>query len=274
MSYEEGASLPVNLATAYHALFCTGMLNPGDRVLIHAAAGGVGQLAVQLAKHAGCEVFGTAGSDQKLQLLKDSYNLDHGINYRKNQNFAKEIRRICAVNDGEACLDVILDPIGGSQLKAGIDLLHPNGRIISFGVASLTERTTFSGFFSAIPNVLSMLTFNGIELLSRSKTFVGLNMIAIAQSKPILLRNALSRGLELLQQGKIKTVLSKIYDWRQVPTAQLEMEERRTTGKIVFSIPWPENPQEDLFDVPVAEPITVTESYVPAKLRNSSSSPQ
>lgn len=264
--------MPVNVATAYHALFCTGMINPGDRVLIHAAAGGVGQLAVQLAKYAGCEVIGTAGSDEKLQLLKDSYKLDHGINYRKNEDVAKEIRRLCGVKSGEPCLDIILDPIGGSQLKAGIELLHPNGRMISFGVASLTERTTFAGFFSAIPNVLSMLTFNGIELLQRSKSFVGLNMLAIAKTKPVILRNALSRGLELIQQGKVKTVLSRIYDWREVPTAQLEMEERRTTGKIVFTIPWPENPEDDLFAVPVAQPVDVTQSYTPKSMRDSSSS--
>lgn len=264
--------MPVNLATAYHALFCTGMLSVGDRVLIHAAAGGVGQLAVQLAKNAGCQVFGTAGTDDKLQMIKDGFNLDHGINYRKNPDFSKEIRRICGVKSEEPCLDVILDPIGGAQMKAGIDLLYPNGRFISFGVASITERSTFAGFFSAIPKVLSMLTLNSLDLLQHSKTFVGLNMLAIAKVKPILLRNALARGLELIQQGKVKTVLSKIYDWRQVPSAQLDMEERRTTGKIVFTIPWPENPEEDLFSVPVAEPITVTEPWDYRSIRASTSS--
>ena len=254
MSFEEGASLPVNLATAYHCLFHTGTLLPGDRVLIHAAAGGVGQVAVQMAKQAGCVVFATAGSEEKLTLLRDRYGADHCINYLTS-DVAAEVQRIvtesqqnsnpisAASTAGAASsnskstggyLDVILDPIGGTQLKAGVELLRANGRVISYGVSSLSERGSFTGFFSALPKVLSMITFNTIELLRRSKSFVGVNMLAIAKDRPEILRLAVIKGLQLLQEGKIRTVVSKVFDIADVGQAQLEMETRKTTGKIVF----------------------------------------
>ena len=262
MSYAEGASLPVNLATAYHALFYTGALFPGDRVLIHAGAGGVGQIAVQMAKHAGCEVFVTAGSDAKLSMLRDRYGVDHGIDYKKH-NFASEVRRITGVAKG-GCLDVILDPIGGSQLKASLDLLRANGRIISYGATALNDRNSFSGFFAAIPKVLSMLTFNTIDLLSNSRSFVGLNMLAIAKDRPEVLRKSVMASLELILTGKIHTVLSKQYDWRQVGVAQTDMETRQSTGKLVFIVKRPENPGDDLDTIPVDEPVDITDHYKPS----------
>jgi NADPH:quinone reductase-like Zn-dependent oxidoreductase len=236
MSFVEGASLPVNLVTAYHSLFFTGTLFPGDRVLIHAAAGGVGQIAVQMAKNAGCQVFVTASTEAKLSLLKDQFGADHAINY-VTSNFAEEVRRILGVTDPKAgCLDVILDPVGGSQLKLDVDLLRPNGRVVSFGVAGLSDRSTVFGFLSAIPKVLSMLTFNAIDLLRYSKSFIGVNMLHIAKTRPDIVRHACLAGLELIKQGKVRTVVSKQLDWNLAGQAHQEMEERKTTGKIVFIV--------------------------------------
>ena len=243
---------------------------PGDRVLIHSAAGGVGQIAVQMAKLAGCEVFATAGSEEKLQLLRDSYDVPHCINYRKS-DFVSEVRRICNAPK-HGCLDLILDPVGGSQLKSGIDLLRAGGRIVSFGAASLSDRSSFSGFFNAIPHVLSMLIFNGIDLLKKSKAFVGLNMLEIARERPDVLRKDVLAGLDFIMQGKIKTVVSKQYDWRQVGRAHREMEERRTTGKIVFIIPQPIDENTDIDATPIQEPIEVTQAFDASAAASSSSS--
>jgi NADPH:quinone reductase-like Zn-dependent oxidoreductase len=266
MSYAEGASLPVNLATAYHCLFHTGMLSAGDRVLIHAAAGGVGQLAVQMAKQAGCEVFATAGSAAKLQILHDRFGVDHGIDYVAN-DFVAEVRRITGVAK-VGCLDVILDPIGGTQLKSGVELLRANGRVVSFGVSSLSDASSIIGLFSAIPKVLSMLTFNSIELLRKSRSVVGVNMLEIAHARPAILRKSVVGGLELIIQGKVKTIISKLYDWRQVGQAQADMENRKTTGKIVFLVNDPNVEGE------IPAPIDITESYVPPHLQQQAISSQ
>lgn len=261
MSYAEGASLPVNLATSFHSLFHTGLLQPGDRVLIHGAAGGVGQIAVQMAKHAGCEVFATAGGDAKLQSLRDTYGVDHTINYRTH-DFSSEVRRICGAPKGR-CLDVILDPIGGKQLKRDLKLLRSGGRIISYGATALSGRSSFAGLIATIPKVLSMVTFNGIGLLKKSRAVVGINILQIAIDRPDIFRTAVLKALELIMQGKIRTVVSKQYDWRQVGIAQLDMEERRTTGKIVFTIPQPIDENTDIDAMPMEPPVDVTEAFQP-----------
>ncbi len=134
MSYEEAAALPVNFATAYHCLFNAGVLMPDDRVLIHACAGGVGLAAVQLCQHAGVEIFGTAGSDEKIKFLKE-YGVHHPINYR-TEDFLQKIRELTR---GEG-IDFVLDSLGGETLKKSLRLLRPNGRLASIGVAGLTQK--------------------------------------------------------------------------------------------------------------------------------------
>lgn len=193
-------------------------------------------MAVQMAKNAGCEVFVTAGSDAKLQLLKDQFGANHGINYI-TMGFAEEVRRICNVTDPKGgCLDLILDPIGGSQLKEDVSLLRPNGRVVAFGIAGMADRSTITGFLSAIPKVFSMLTFNSIDLLRYSKSFVGVNILHIAKSRPDILRRATQAGLDLLTQGKIRSIISQQFDWHNAGQAHQEMEERHTTGKLVFVV--------------------------------------
>lgn len=213
-----------------------------------------------MAKAAGCEVFVTcvensppflfrfvslklivsfllssASTDAKLKLLSEQFGADHCINY-VTSDWAAEIRRICGVGPNDGCLDVILDPVGGGQLKTGLGLVRANGRVVSFGVASLTERSSFMGLLSAIPKVVSMLTFNGIDMLRHSKSFIGLNMLAVAKERPNVMRKAMEASMQLIADGKVRTVISKQYDWRQAGQAQLDMEQRRTTGKIVFMV--------------------------------------
>src|SRR5204862_622612 len=111
VSYEEGAAFPVNYGTAYAALVIMGGLKASERVLIHAAAGGVGISATQIAKALGAEVFGTA-SASKHEAIR-GFGVDHPIDYR-NKDFVQEIRRI--TGDKEP-LDLVMDAIGGKSFK-------------------------------------------------------------------------------------------------------------------------------------------------------------
>ena len=113
LSFEQGAAFPVNYATAYAALVVMGGLREGERVLIHAAAGGVGISATQIARNIGAEIFGTA-SASKHDAIREQ-GVDHPIDYR-SQDFEAEVRRITG---GEG-VDLVIDALGPTSLPQGL----------------------------------------------------------------------------------------------------------------------------------------------------------
>src|SRR2546423_2416435 len=135
LSFEEGAAFPVNYATSYAALVIMGGLKPGERVLIHAAAGGVGISATQIARGIGAEIFGTA-SASKHDAIR-AQGVDHAIDYRSS-DFAQEVRRITG---GEG-VDVIVDALGPASFRKDYRLLRDGGRLIMYGAS---EPQTGSG---------------------------------------------------------------------------------------------------------------------------------
>ena len=118
LSFEQGAAFPVNYGTAYAALILMGSLREGDRVLIHAAAGGVGISATQIARNAGAEIFGTA-SPAKHEAIR-AQGVDHAIDYR-SQDFEAEVMRITG---GEG-VDLIIDALGPTSLPQGLPPAAP-----------------------------------------------------------------------------------------------------------------------------------------------------
>src|SRR6202044_2505975 len=117
MPFDDAAAIPVNYLTAYHSMFTMGNLQPGDRVLIHGAAGGVGIAAVQLAKARGLVVFGTAGPTKQEYLRK--IGVDHAIDYEKND-----------------FVEVVMDPIGGKCFSRSYKCLGVTGRLVVYGLSS------------------------------------------------------------------------------------------------------------------------------------------
>src|SRR6516162_4289669 len=130
LSFEEGAAFPVNYATAQAGLVVMGGLKESERVLIHAAAGGVGIAATQIAKRIGAEVFGTA-SASKHDAIREQ-GVDHPIDYR-NQDFAEEVRRLTG-NEG---IDVAFDALGPSSFRKDYRLLRQGGRLIMYGASEV-----------------------------------------------------------------------------------------------------------------------------------------
>jgi len=127
----ENAAFAVQFMTAWVALFEVCRMRATDRVLIQAAAGGVGTAAVQMAKALGCEVFGTASKDSKLDLIR-KLGADHPINYHTN-DFVEFIRE---KTDGQG-VDVILEVVGGEVFRKSMDVLNPFGRLVVIGFARL-----------------------------------------------------------------------------------------------------------------------------------------
>ncbi|ACB75252.1 type I polyketide synthase [Opitutus terrae] len=131
VSAVEAATLPAAFATAHHALVTQGRLARGERVLIHAAAGGVGQAAVQIARHVGAEIFATAGSPAKRAALR-AMGVEHVMDSR-TLAFADDVR---AATGGRG-VDVVLNSLGGEFLRASLELVAPHGRFLELGKRDL-----------------------------------------------------------------------------------------------------------------------------------------
>src|SRR5215213_9970539 len=129
-TFEQGAGFVVNYTTAYAGLVVMGGLQKGERVLIQAAAGGVGIAATQVARGVGAEIFGTA-SASKHEAIREQ-GVDHAIDYR-TQDFESEVRRI---TNGEG-VDVVMDAIGPKSFRKDYRLLRPGGRMIMFGLSEV-----------------------------------------------------------------------------------------------------------------------------------------
>src|SRR5690242_8229339 len=134
MNFEEAAAIPVNYLTAYHMLFRVASVRPGERVLVHMAAGGVGTAALQLCRAIGdVEVFGTASAAKHEALRAEG--CAHPIDYHTT-DYAAEVRRLAGA---ARPVDVVLDPLGGADWRKGYKLLRPGGRLVAFGFANLAR---------------------------------------------------------------------------------------------------------------------------------------
>ncbi|MFC2074965.1 zinc-binding dehydrogenase [Bdellovibrionota bacterium] len=228
ISAVEAAALPVNGLTAYHCLYEMVKVREGDRVLIHAAAGGVGNIAVQLAKHLGAEVFGTCGSDEKVEHLK-KMGVHHAINYRE-KDYEKEIREI---TNGEG-IDIILDSLAGPNIRKELRLLRAAGRLIVFGVAAVMGSRGRN-----IPKLLwaylRAKRFMALNLLMDSKAVIGVNALRISEQRPDLAAAEMKEFFNLYQQGVVKPVISKTFHFDEIAKAHDFLESRQSIGKIIVT---------------------------------------
>jgi NADPH:quinone reductase-like Zn-dependent oxidoreductase len=230
LSFEEGAAFPVNYATAQAGLVVMGGLSAGDRVLIHAAAGGVGISATQIAKRIGAEVFGTA-SASKHEAIREQ-GVDHAIDYR-SQDFVEQVRRITG---GEG-IDVAFDALGPSSFRKDYQLLRQGGRLIMYGASEVQ-----TGERRSVPTALrtlakspfaSMPWWKGLGVMNENKGVFGLNMLSWWDAEGSLDRviEPLIPGLE---QGDLKPVVAEAFPFDRAPDAHRFIAERRNIGKVVL----------------------------------------
>jgi len=230
LSFEEGAAFPVNYATAQAGLVVMGGLKAGERVLIHAAAGGVGIAATQIAKRIGAEVFGTA-SASKHDAIREQ-GVDHAIDYR-TQDFADEVRRIT----GGAGIDVAFDALGPSSFRKDYALLRSGGRLIMYGASEIQ-----TGERRSVPTALrtlakspfsSMPWWKGLGVMNENKGVFGLNMLSWWDDE-----NGLDRVIEPLlgelEAGHLTPVVAATFSFDQAPEAHRFIAERRNIGKVVL----------------------------------------
>ena len=212
LGFDEAAAIPLQGLTAYHIIKTSGALKEGESVLVHAAAGGVGTLAVQMAKLLGAgKVIATASSDEKLDLAR-SLGADVLIDYT-DENWPEKVRE---ATDG-AGADVILEMVGADFPEKNLECLAIFGRMVVYGAASGDRG-------SIIP----------AALMTGCHSVVGFWLIRIVQ-RPDLFVPSLEETLGWISSGDLKLNIGATYPLEKAAEAHADLEGRKTTGKLILN---------------------------------------
>lgn len=230
VSLEEGAALPAQYITAYHALTEVCRVRKGESVLIHAAAGGVGTAVVQLAQVLGLVTYGTASSAAKIEYARGQ-GLHHGID-ASLQDFEAEVKRL---TDGRG-VDVALDANGGDSFGRSYNCLAPGGRLVVFGAAAAMPRSLRA--IGDLPKSAWALwkqkKWGPFDLIERNVSVCGLQVLLLWDDVE-LLGKEIDALLALLAEGRIRPVIDQIFPLADAAAAHQYLHERRTKGKVLLS---------------------------------------
>lgn len=224
ISAEEAMVLCTQAVTAYYMASYLTPVQKGEKVLVHAAAGGVGTVLIQLAKMQGGEVFAKVGHESKEELVR-SLGADHVINYRK----VKYEQEILKILNGDR-LDVTFNPVAGSSYRKDLKLVGSGGRVVLFGASELGRAKW--GIFSSLNFVRKMGMILPIGLMMRSKSVLGVNMLKIADNRPEVMRFCLNAVVDLYKQNKLIPQVGGVYSIDRLGEAHAALEGGKTTGKL------------------------------------------
>ena len=212
MSFEEGAALSIIYPTSYAALIYRANLQPGETLLVHAAAGGVGSAALQIGKALGARVIATVGGAEKAGIAREN-GADEVIDYR-TEDF---VARVNEITDG-ARADVIFDPVGGDVFDRSLKCIAWNGRLVVVGFAS-----------GRIPEVKAN------RILLKNIAVTGVHWGAYAANEPEKISETYEGLFALYRAGKIKPLIFKTYALEDLPSALAELASRKTHGKLIIT---------------------------------------
>jgi NADPH2:quinone reductase len=211
MSFEEAAALGLVYQTSHVALVHRASLRAGETLLVHAAAGGVGLAAVQIGVALGARVIGTAGTAEKLALVKDN-GADAVINYR-DEDWLQRVKELT----GGRGADVVYDPVGGDTFDQSTKCIAFEGRILIIGFAS-----------GRIP------TMQMNRVMLKNISLVGLHWGAYFDEDPQVLQDSQAEISRLHQEGKISPLISATYPLEEARAALDALGSRKTTGKVIL----------------------------------------
>ena len=211
LSFEQGAAMMLQGLTAQYLLRRTYRVQPGDTLLIHAAAGGVGLLVCQWAKALGATVIGTVGSDEKAELAR-AHGCDHTIIYTR-EPFVERVREIT----GGRGVAVVYDSIGKDTFMGSLDCLRPLGMMVLFGAAS-----------GPVPAFdLGLLAQKGSLFITRPTLFTYTarrdDLVSMAEDL-----------FAVVSQGQVRIEINQRYPLKEAARAHIDLEARRTTGSTVL----------------------------------------
>ena len=228
MTYEEAAAFLATGMSAYHGIVRLANLRKGEKLLVHAAAGGVGLATLQIAKQIGAEIFATAGTEEKLALA-GKFGADHLFNYR-DTDFASEITRIT----GGYGVDVVMDSVGGEVFKKSWRLLAQMGRYILFGVSSVTGKGALSRLKAAAAFSMMRPIFPP-SLISANRGIHGFNLGTLS-GKESYFADAAKEILRYFDEGFLKPVIGHVFPFEKIVEAHAFLQTRRSSGKIVVQV--------------------------------------
>lgn len=211
-SFEEAATVPTVFFTVYYALHHLARLQPGEKVLIHGAAGGVGIAAIQVARYLGAEIFATAGSDEKREFVR-LLGADHVMSSR-NLAFADDILRI---TEGRG-VDVVLNSLAGEAINRNFRVLRPFGRFLELGKRDFYENTKI-----------------GLRPFKDNITYYGIDADQVMVERPELTTRLFREMMRLFEQGDLRPIPYRVFPAKRIVDAYRYMQQAKQIGKIVIS---------------------------------------
>ena len=211
-SFGQAATIPIAFLTAYYSLHHLAKLSRGERVLIHAAAGGVGLAAVQLAQQAGAEIFATAGSSEKRAYLK-SMRVPH-IYDSRSLAFSDEIMKAT----GGQGVNVVLNSLPGEYITRSLSILAAHGRFVEIGKTDIYQNKPM-----------------GLFPFRNNLSYFALDLERVCRERPALLRTLLLELMAMFQQGSLKPLPHNIFPVEDAANAFHYMARRKNIGKVVLS---------------------------------------
>ncbi|KAL7948053.1 putative polyketide synthase [Trichoderma barbatum] len=216
MSFEVAASIPVVYCTAYYGIMDLARLEYGEKILIHAATGGVGQAAIQLAQMVGAEIYATVGSADKKKLLMDTYGIpENRIFYSRDISFGPAVREAT----GGQGVDVVVNSLAGDLLRETWECLAPFGRFIELGKRDITKNTRLE---------MAKLEYNC--------TFSSVDLTLVAAERPKIMERTFASVMRLLENKTVNPIgpITPV-NIQDVEGALRKLQSGKTTGKLVVT---------------------------------------
>ncbi|MBK4995869.1 type I polyketide synthase [Pseudomonas sp. S37] len=212
MSFEAAATIPSTFFTVYYALHHLARLEPGEKVLIHGAAGGVGIAAIQIAKWLGAEIHATAGSDEKRDFLRLL-----GVNNVYDSRSLAYADQVLAATGGRG-VDVVLNSLAGEAINRNFQVLKPFGRFLELGKRDFYQNTRI-----------------GLRPFRNNISYFGIDADQLMSERPTLTRRLFAEMMELFAQGILHPLPFREFDANQVVEAYRYMQQARQIGKVVVT---------------------------------------
>ncbi len=226
MSFDHAAALPVNYLTAYHMLFNIKRIRPGEHVLIHMAAGGVGTASLQLCQTVDdITTYGTASAKKHDYIRK--HGCDHPIDYR-TKDYVEEVKRI---TDGRG-VDLVLDALGAADWSKGYSLLKPGGTLAAFGLAN-SNTGGKRNLLHVLGQLVRIPRYTPMKLMDDNRAIAGINVGHLWEEQE-LLRDCMQELIALYELEKIRPHIGGIFPFSKAADAFGEIEYGRNVGKILL----------------------------------------